>query len=856
MLYRSVPTDALSIIEINDLQDAINHINKSQYGNDIQQTDFAKRLINGYTLLDSLIFTPFNCNKHSSMLASMHPISVNNYDFLFLMPNNLLNNKLNNLIVKLKQQNIKISERTLSGCVIYEFNIPGLPLPFALASRGKLLMGSFSPQLLESSLYEFEKLWAGFAPPNNLSAKNFDLVMHLNPLQMSLFANIFVKSKVTFFNALHQNFSWISIGYSFENKEISTKISASINDLNNTLKTFLKQNVSSLPTQFEVAQKLPINTAFLSNFKCASITQFFKDLKLDKNPLEQFVTPWIGNEFAYGFIDPNTTQFQQNSFLAIQVTDTLKAKQTLTVMAGLGPQQLNQNHGHISNINSLNASIIAQALIGKENAIDFEKSFYAFISNILFIAPNANTLQVIIENYQKKNTLSNSSAFNNFIKSIPANSPIFTYIQPQNLKRLLLDASASTELSQTIDTKFEHYIKTSPICLQIEQNKQKLIANGVIGYLNNTPQKTIQKNNSQLIWSTQLSAAPIIPPQIINNLTTAEKEIFIQDKNYILFCLNKTGKILWQKQLDSKIIGKIQHIDYYKNNFRQTVFSTLHKLYTLNESGKDIDGSPIRFACENVSGLSSIDLDNNGKYCFFIGCNNQNIYAYEYGGKPLYGWSPLHLNINTLAFPLQHIQNKGVRQIIATNTQGTVCLINPKGNLNKRIACNTPIISAPQINLTQNNEAKIMVCNKQGNLVTILPNGNSSVKKPIPNAQSFTGYLLDNIIGSPTQEQIFLYDNKVSVFNQTQLLFSYTIPSKNKPTQVFTVNTTNTDTKKIGVFSEKDNEIYLLQNYGKIHQSFPLQASTPFILSDLFNSSEDILIAGGTQNNIFAYSIN
>ena len=55
---------------------------------------------------------------------------------------------------------------------------------------------------------------------------------------------------------------------------------------------------------------------------------------------------------------------------------------------------------------------------------------------------------------------------------------------------------------------------------------------------------------------------------------------------------------------------------------------------------------------------------------------------------------------------------------------------------------------------------------------------------------------------------------------------------------------------KIGLFSEKSNKIYLINNKGKIADTFPYTGSTPFTISKIASKKNVMNIIVGTKQGI------
>ena len=93
------------------------------------------------------------------------------------------------------------------------------------------------------------------------------------------------------------------------------------------------------------------------------------------------------------------------------------------------------------------------------------------------------------------------------------------------------------------------------------------------------------------------------------------------------------------------------------------------------------------------------------------------------------------------------------------------------------------------------------------------------------------------------------------VYGFDSKLYEYRFADKVIPTDVFGVKLVNKAREKIGVFCRPNQQVYLLDEYAKFNPNFPLAASTPFMVTNLVSENEDVLLMGGTSNNVLAYKL-
>ena len=55
-----------------------------------------------------------------------------------------------------------------------------------------------------------------------------------------------------------------------------------------------------------------------------------------------------------------------------------------------------------------------------------------------------------------------------------------------------------------------------------------------------------------------------------------------------MYLISLEGKLIWKKNIDSKIIGEIHQIDLYKNGRLQYAFNTENDFQIIDKNGKQV----------------------------------------------------------------------------------------------------------------------------------------------------------------------------------------------------------------------------------------------------------------------------
>lgn len=848
LLFKAVPSSAVVLMEINDIEKAHKKVSKTNYWLDIQNVDLVYKLERTYALLDSIFLTKSLTNK-KKLVASLHRTKSQDFDYLLFMKRTVLGTRLARVMKGVKEMGWKTDKHRHRGVDIYEVFIEGYHQPFTIAEDGKLLICSFNPDLVEDAIAEFDRYSSnGFYWKTKKPHQFSEASIYINYQQLPTLTSIFFQ-KDTYASPLFQELKsllqWSQFDIAFEQKQIDIKGWSCLKRKQDNFLEILKQKAYT--GELVIPNLLPFNTAGLVHFNTATTEKMFKRKKeAEVIKYKTQVLPWLGNEWAYGFCEPTSESFEKESFAVIGT----KGKDIATPFwkrminsGGVNPASIPYRD---FTIQFANIEKIVPFLFGENIGQKLDNVYYTFIDNYIIVAPQLPQLKAIIEKYIAGQTLANEEDFLFFASNRSGRSNIFCYLNPTLIKKLL-KSNAASNFNKNLDKKFKYYQRICPITFQFDKPSENIVTKGLIGY-NKKPKPLLS-----LVWNSRLDDMPIGQPQIVHNHDTKEKEIIVQDKKNNLYLLSKAGKIIWKKNLPKPILGKVQQMDYFGNGVLHYIFNTQSKVYLVNRKGEDAHNYPLRLSSAATAGLLLADFEQQDGQCFIIPCGNNKVYGYEYSGKPLKGWNPRNY-LGLVKFPLQSFIDKDYRYIVAANENGNIYLLNQEGELLHKVSLGSKLVAPPQID-RRAGEVKILATTKSNKTFVINTVGKYWQQKCVH--MSYTSeFLTANVFGSEGEENIYMSNNKVYVYNYTKHLFDYTFPPESPPFHIFEVNTGQEGKKQIGVFSKKDSKVYLLDNYGKFHMDFPIDATTKFIVSDLFDIGGHILIAGGLDNNIFAYKLN
>jgi hypothetical protein len=288
----------------------------------------------------------------------------------------------------------------------------------------------------------------------------------------------------------------------------------------------------------------------------------------------------------------------------------------------------------------------------------------------------------------------------------------------------------TTKQSSFIDDKIKEDYKDGFKKLDWKDHElivSQLIVEDNFAYLN-ILQKEKPENENKSVVSQQIRLKHekdlISKPQFFKNWRTGQHDVVYQDIKNKLYLKDTKGNLIWSKQLDSRIVGKIFTIDIYQNGRLQMAFSTKNNIYIIDKNGSDVSPFPLKVKDEVTQSLSVFDYDKNGKYRFIVVMDNK-VRMYDKTGKRVRGFK-FNRAKNTIAYPIEHVRMGNKDYILAQETSGVLNILNRRGK--ERIKL--PKDFKHTENKWFEHKGKFVSVNDKGNILEIDQNGKlNTIKK-------------------------------------------------------------------------------------------------------------------------------
>ncbi|WP_203257808.1 ribonuclease HII [Hyunsoonleella ulvae] len=625
-----------------------------------------------------------------------------------------------------------------------------------------------------------------------------------------------------------------------ENLSILSKTNSSLIPSFFVEDTLNSSNLSDfLALDIEISQDdIYINGIAKSLDTSRKIIDVFKNTIPQENQM-QHITP--GNSDGYLSFTFDDFQVLKENILHYRTRDSISESAPLfNAITEVGIIYENEKRAVV--LNSIDAIATQDALLDNQNKIttyrgieifEFTKSEifaetftplinnritpskYCIIENYFVFAESTELLQNIIANYQNKTTMGSRGYFKALSENLSSESSLMFAARPELLdivfKKNYNFKNHSLFATQYIyDTDFAH------------------IHAGVIKGKQKQAQHSISES-----FNIKLDTEILNTPQFVKNHITKEKEIVVQDLNNKLYLISNKGKVLWKKQLNGAIIGKIEQIDMYKNGRLQLAFATAHNVYVIDRKGRDVAPFPLKFNDVITQPLSVFDYDKNKKYRLLV-TQGKDVLMYDARGKIVSGFTFKSVNSNIISQP-KHFRI-GNKDYLVFKTKNKLHILDRIGRVRVAPKSSNTYSNEP-VFLYQN---KFTTTTKDGKLVSIDTRGNVA----LVNLNLTNNHNLE----TTSKTRVTFHDNKLGIKSRVLELDygNYTRPT------IFYLN----DKIYVSITDLQAKKVLLFDSQGKLIPNFPVYGNSSIVLDNVDRDKSLEFVTKGDTNTIILYQIN
>ncbi len=877
---KGIPVNAGIIINVSNIAEVSDLIlKKIDYKDDLTAFSLTSKTIELAKKIDSLelFHSPvFNKIKKKQLYISFHLQGKSDIRTLLVTTadNKAEEHALIDWIENLKGKGYNVNVKQYDASDIYYIQKAGRKKTFYLTAFQGLIIGSYSEILVENSIRQINSgisllSNSAFAKIFKTSNKNSPANLYINFSTVpGILKTIFKKEKKqpAVFNK--KNALWAELDVDIKSKEI---------ELNGFIAGERKSLINELfagmrPQTPEISNILPSNTRLFMSYSLESSEEFHKRFSryLKENELEskyrnklneikqkyhvdidKEMFSFTENEMGLVFTDINSKNPYSNSFLVVETRGrSFTLDKMFKILKAFKVSTLPLLTYRIDSDTSfpIYRGIPQGAL---EHIFHWffphvPQKYFALHDNYIIFSDNIKSLQEFLYANVLKKTLSNKKSFTAFRENFPVRENLFIYSEipffAKHLKNIL-----KGEYVDFSRVQFEKLSRFYAGGIQITSTGDLLYTNIYANY------RPSRENEPQTVWQSLLDSTVINKPVLVKNHYTNEKELMVQDAKFNLYLLNNSGRLLWKKPLDGKILGTVQQIDFYRNNKLQYIFNTKNKIYLLDRNGNSVDRYPINLPSKATNGLAIMDYEKNKDYRIFLATADKKVRLFDKKGNRITGWE-FNKTEGIVTQPVQHFRSNSKDYIVFSDDH-KIYILNRRGNTRVRTDkhITTSANSIFYIEGKNTSGCRLITTSPKAEIITIdIPTGKTKLLKVLPETAEF-GFTHFSSNGS--YRYVFILPNSFKIFDRSgkELVnksFSNTMSLTIDKYQFASNNF------KFGLLGNRNHHIYLLNSDGTTYKGFPLRGNSRFSIGFLKTSSSRFnLVVGGDNNYIYNYIV-
>ena len=793
LLGHVLPNSTL-LIKINNLSNFKSELKNSSFLDITQENGLFKALTDKLEGLQYL-------NTDDNALVAFYEVGKNNHEYILTLKRNQtkfdIDSLENKTVETLTYENNSITKYTLDGNEFYSVT-QGDALQ--IASNQILIENVIRSPYPKGTNRNLERLY-------NSSSTSKSATFFMNMDEPSAMASTHMKDDQKTLDAFAD---WISLDFTANSDQINF---SGVTLASDSTQNFINLFKGTSPLQNKTPLYAPQNTKRLISYTFDDYSEFAKNQNVYLDRVKPIDTLFNTVE-ELGVIEVNAEK--------LVLLNAYGTENILDFVNGDSNGTSNYQGSEIIELKS-------QDFLNKgfEPLLkDFKSNYCTILENTFIFSENKEGLQTLLSNYKSNSVFSNTATYSSATSQL-ANEASILYIANANGIEQMTTSYLTESLSSMFDAKkFEEHC----FAAQVVADNGFSHANMLITKI---AKSTVSKSVTPL-FTLELDTDLIVDPQFVKNHRTNKQEIVVQDQNNILYLISTDGKVLWKKQLEGKIQGRIAQVDIYKNGRLQLAFCTNNQFLILDRNGDEVAPFSISFDGGNLNPLAVFDYEGRKDYRFLV-TQGERVFMYNNRGKIVDGFtytraqspilnSPKHFRISNKDYLVFQLEDKSLK------------ILHRAGGERLKVA--------EKIDFSDNEvflyKDKFTVTNKKGVLHQVDSRGKLT--------SSNFNLSPDHGMYTTSKTLVFMDDNILSIKGKkVELdLGVYTKP------KIFYIY----DKIYVSVTDIQNQKIHLYDSQAKSIPNFPVFGNSIIDLVDMDNDRKLELVAKDQENSIIVYRMN
>lgn len=458
--------------------------------------------------------------------------------------------------------------------------------------------------------------------------------------------------------------------------------------------------------------------------------------------------------------------------------------------------------------------------------INSQKANYVFQLDSFFVFTETEaSAQEIIASFQNNSTLINTAFFENTASNLSSASSLLIFKMQGNFSETIAGFFNANFRKSFNNISLVNY-PLAALQFSFDRNFAHVTLSCNEG---KAETKSISSSVSEK-FNTSLENTVLGNPQIIGD----GGNVVAQDVGNKLYYISESGKILWTKNLDSPILGKIEEVDIANNGKKQMAFATKNAVYILDRNGKDVKSFPLKFKDEITQPLAVFDYDSNSKYRFVV-IQGKEVLLYNKDGKIVKGFKFSKAK-SEIVQPPTHIRMGKKDYILIAEENGTLNILSRVGKSRVSVSKKFDFSEIP----VTAEDNTFVVITKENTKERIAEDGKVSSQKL--NVGIGYWFAINGTTKATLDNNLLRIDGKLA---------ELPIGLYSKP-KLFEIN------RKIYVTitETQENKVYVFDTNGKLVNGFPVYGTSEASLGKSSSRNGFNLSVKGDSKGVIVYDVN
>ncbi len=457
--------------------------------------------------------------------------------------------------------------------------------------------------------------------------------------------------------------------------------------------------------------------------------------------------------------------------------------------------------------------------------VDFRSNFYSILSDYYVFSENAQLLENLIANNNSGSSFAQSALYLSAQDALTDESNMMFVSNADGLRDAAEAVLSADLLDEIMKSNPGQYVFSSQLVADKGFYHTHFSVNSLMG--------TTKSDTTAPVFSIQLDSDLATDPQFVVNHRTNKKEIVVQDSENNLYLISTEGKVLWKKQLQGQIQGKIHQVDLYKNGRLQLAFTTSDQFLIIDRNGKEVLPFKKSYPGGNLNPLAVFDYEKNKNYRFVV-TQGSKVYMYNSKGNIVNGFNYKEAESPVLDTP-KHIRIGQRDYLVFKLENGKLKILNRVGSDRIKIDQVFQFSDNP-VFLYRGN---FILTDKNGVLHSIDPRGKVIERKLNLNE--------DHGLDATVKTLVTLNENVLSIKGKnTDLELGVYLKPK-----IFYIY----DKIYVSTTDIQSGLVYLFDSSSRTISNFPVFGNSRADLADMDNDSSLELVAKDQRNSLIVYSI-